>query len=192
PEDDTREYTFTAPSIDEAQAALKAINLLLRPPRNTGAGYKKCELTLYTRTRLEWVASFLHMYCNTSRAIPGQNSVAGKWTSASLAAAHAAQKGPWTAKKLRKWARAFIKDPKDLPVSPYGSWNKERSVLEDADVANEIALHLQSIGKYVKALDIVHYLDQLEVKKRLGLKKGIHLATAQRWMKRMGYDGPRT
>ncbi|KAF7351880.1 hypothetical protein MVEN_01149600 [Mycena venus] len=187
PEDDTREYTFTVPRIDEAKAALKAINLLLHPPRNTGAGYKKCELTLYTRTRLEWVASFLHIYSTTPPATSGQNSVAGKWNAASLAAAHAAQKGPWTARKLRQWARAFIKDPKNLPTSPYGSWNKERSVLEDADVANEIALHLQSLGKYVKAMDIVHYIDQPEVKKRLGLKKGIHLATAQRWMKRMGY-----
>ncbi|KAF7347061.1 hypothetical protein MVEN_01459900 [Mycena venus] len=187
PEDDTRQYTFTVPSLEEAQAALKAINLLLRPPRNTGAGYKKCELHLYTRTRLEWMATFLHMYCTTHRPIPGQDSVAGKWNSASLAAAHAAQKGPWTARRLRQWTRAFLKDPKDVPTSPYGSWNKERSVLEDADVANEIALHLQSLGKYVKALDIVHYIDQPEVKKRLGLKKGIHLATAQHWMKRMGY-----
>ncbi|KAJ7906699.1 hypothetical protein B0H13DRAFT_1619195, partial [Mycena leptocephala] len=127
------------------------------------------------------------MYCTTLRAIPAQNGVSGKWNASSLAAAHAAQKGPWTARKLRRWTRAFIKDPKNLPTSPYGSWNKERSVLEDADVANEIAIHLQSLGKYVKALDIVHYIDQPEVKKRLGLKKGIHLATAQRWMKRMGY-----
>ncbi|KAF8166542.1 hypothetical protein K438DRAFT_1502354, partial [Mycena galopus ATCC 62051] len=110
-----------------------------------------------------------------------------KWISASLAAAHAAQKGPWVARKLRQWARAFMKDPSDIPKSPYGSWNRERSILEDANVSNEIAIHLQSIGKYVKALDIVHYIDQPEVKKRLGLKKGIHLATAQRWIKQMGY-----
>ncbi|KAJ6578161.1 hypothetical protein B0H19DRAFT_879633, partial [Mycena capillaripes] len=110
-----------------------------------------------------------------------------KWILASMAAAHAAQKGPWTARKLRQWAREFIKDLNNLPKSPYGSWNKERSILEDADVANEITLHLQSIGKYVKALDIVHYIDTPEVKTRLGLKKGIHLATAQRWMKRMAY-----
>ncbi|KAJ7234033.1 hypothetical protein B0H12DRAFT_1239178 [Mycena haematopus] len=187
PEDDIRQYTFTAPTINESAAALKAINLLLRPRRNTGAGFKKCELTLYTRTRLEWVASFLHIYSTTPRSTLGQDSLAGKWNAASLAAAHAAQKGPWTARKLRQWARAFMKDPKSLPASPYGSWNKERSVLKDADVANEIALHLQSIGKYVKAMDIVHYIAQPDVKKRLGLKKGIHLATAQRWMKRMGY-----
>ncbi|KAF7369510.1 hypothetical protein MVEN_00280800 [Mycena venus] len=187
PEDDAKEGKFTAPTIEEAQAALKAITLLLRPPRNTGAGYKRCDLPLYTRTRLEWVASFLHLYTSNHRPVPGQQPVNSKWISASLAAAHAAQKGPWTARRLRQWARAFMKDSKDLPTSPYGSWNRERSILEDADVANEIALHLQSLGKYVKALDIVHYIDQPDVKKRLGLKKGIHLATAQRWMKRMGY-----
>ncbi|KAJ7655798.1 hypothetical protein DFH06DRAFT_933347, partial [Mycena polygramma] len=110
------------------------------------------------------------------------------WIGASMQAAHAAQKGPWTARKLREWGRAYLNDRTSLPVkNPYGKWNHERSILEDADVSNEIALHLQSLGKYVRALDIVHYIDKPEVKKRLGLKKGIHLATAQRWMKRMGY-----
>ncbi|KAJ7828005.1 hypothetical protein B0H13DRAFT_2373444 [Mycena leptocephala] len=108
---------------------------------------KKCDLPLYTRTRLEWIASFLYLYTSSNRPIPGQQPVNSKWISASLAAAHAAQKGPWTARKLREWARAFMKDPKDLPTSPYGGWNRERSILEDADVANEIALHLQSLGK---------------------------------------------
>ncbi|KAJ7770407.1 hypothetical protein B0H14DRAFT_2606585 [Mycena olivaceomarginata] len=52
-EGDKREYIFTAPSIEEAQAALKSINNLLRPPCNKGAGYKKCTLHLYRHTRLE-------------------------------------------------------------------------------------------------------------------------------------------
>ncbi|KAK7059550.1 hypothetical protein R3P38DRAFT_2758972 [Favolaschia claudopus] len=184
-EDDTREYTFTSPTVERAQAALKLINDLLRPPRKTGAGYKKCELHLYTRTRLEWMASFLHLYC--SEPPKGTHSVQSRWISASLAAAHAAQKGPWAARKIRQWTRAFMKDSKDLPKSPYGKWNRERSILADADVSSEIALHLQSVGKYVKAMDIVHYIDRPEVKRRLGLKKGIHLSTAQRWMKDMGY-----
>ncbi|KAJ7153288.1 hypothetical protein C8R46DRAFT_864380, partial [Mycena filopes] len=177
---------FTTPSIDEAKAALKAINAMLRPPRDTGAGYKKCKLPLYSRTRLEWMASFLHIY-TSDRSITGCEPGSSRWIAASMEAAHAAQKGPWVARKLRQWSRAFISDREDIPKSHYGTWNKERSILEHEDVANEIALHLQSIGKYVKALDIVHYIDQPEVKKRLGLKKGIHLATAQRWMKRMGY-----
>ncbi|KAF7371854.1 hypothetical protein MVEN_00042200 [Mycena venus] len=149
PDDDLRGYIFTVPSIEEAKAALKAINDLLRPLRNTGAGYKKYP-------------------------------IGSKWNSASLVAAQAAQKGPWTAQKLMQWTSAFMKEPKNIPTSPYGSWNKERSVLEDADVANEIALHLQSLRKYVKATGIVCYIDQLEVKKNLGLKKRFHLVTAQR------------
>ncbi|KAK7015282.1 hypothetical protein R3P38DRAFT_2786804 [Favolaschia claudopus] len=187
PDGDSCGGEFTAPSKETARAALKAINNLLRPPRNKGAGYKKCKLHLYTRTRLEWMASFLHLYTSDKTAPTGQLSVHSKWISASLTAAHAAQKGPWLARKLREWTRAFMKDSDDIPMSPYGSWNRERCILEDADVANEIAMHLQSLGKYVRALDIVHYIDRPEIKTRLKLKKGIHLATAQRWMKSMGY-----
>ncbi|KAF8210619.1 hypothetical protein K438DRAFT_1570448, partial [Mycena galopus ATCC 62051] len=105
-----------------------------------------------------------------------------------LAAAHTAQKGPWTVRKLRQWAHAFMKDPSDILKSLYGSWNREQSILEDANISNKIAIHLQSIGKYVKAHNVVHYIDQPDVKRHLGLKKGIHLSTAQRWMKRMGYQ----
>jgi hypothetical protein len=55
--------------------------------------------------------------------------------------------------------------------------------LDDEDLANEIALHLQGIAKWIKAMDIVHYLDQPEVKRRHKLKKSISVATAQRWMR---------
>ncbi|KAF7336211.1 hypothetical protein MVEN_02168900 [Mycena venus] len=177
PDNDTKDGKFTAPSIKEAKAVLKAINALLHPHCNTRAGYKKCNLPLYTHTRLEWMASFLHLYTSSNRPVPGQQPVNLKWISASLAAAHAAQKGLWTARKLQEWTCTFMKDPKDLLTSPYGSWSREHSVLEDADVANEIALHLQSLGKYVRALNIMHYIDQ--VKSCLALKKGIHLVTVQ-------------
>ncbi|KAJ6620385.1 hypothetical protein B0H10DRAFT_1946184 [Mycena sp. CBHHK59/15] len=62
-EEDTRDHSYSAripPTIEEAQAALKAIGLILRPPRDTGAGYKKSKLDLLLRTRLEWMQSFLH------------------------------------------------------------------------------------------------------------------------------------
>ena len=48
-------------------------------------------------------------------------------------------------------------------------------------------MHLQGIGKYVKAMDIVHFLDTPKMKARLKLKKTISLATAQRWMHVMDY-----
>ena len=53
-------------------------------------------------------------------------------------------------------------DRKLLPVNIYGRWNV--SLLEDEDLAQEIHLHLQSIGQFVKAADIVHYLNTPEMK----------------------------
>jgi hypothetical protein len=67
----------------------------------------------------------------------------------------------------------------------YGYWNV--SLLEDKNFAQEIHMHLQGIGKYVKAIDIVHFLDMPEMKVRLKLKKTISLATAQRWMHIIDY-----
>ena len=64
----------------------------------------------------------------------------------------------------------------NLPLNIYCRWNV--SILEDEDLAQDIHLHLQSIGKFVEAMDIVHYLDTPVMKTRLKLKKTISLATA--------------
>src|SRR6267154_6209368 len=72
----------------------------------------------------------------------------------------------------------------------YGTWSS--SILEDEDFAQELLLHLQGIGKYVKAMDIVEYLDRAEVKSRLKLTKTISLSTAQRWMSHVGYRWSKT
>jgi hypothetical protein len=71
------------------------------------------------------------------------------------------------------------------PTNLYGCWNV--SLLEDEDLAQEIHLHLQGIGKYIKAMDIVHFLDTPKMKARPNLKKTISLATAQHWMHIMDY-----
>jgi len=67
----------------------------------------------------------------------------------------------------------------------YGRWNV--SLLEDEDLAQEIHMHLQGIGKYVKTMNIVHFLDTPKMKVRLKLEKTISLATAERWMRIMDY-----
>jgi hypothetical protein len=72
----------------------------------------------------------------------------------------------------------------------YRTWNP--SILEDKDFRQELELHLLGIGKYVSAMDIVHYVDKPEVKEWLKLSKSISLATAQRWMKVMGYRWTKT
>lgn len=107
------------------------------------------------------------------------------WIQASENVAHYNQKSTHTAKMIRKWTRSFIEDRHNLPMNLYGSWNT--SMLEDGELAKDIRMHLLSKGKYVRAADIVHYLDDPEIQKKHSLKKSISLATAQRWMHMMDY-----
>ena len=64
--------------------------------------------------------------------------------------------------------------------------------LLDEDLAQELHLHLQTKGKYVRAQDLVDYLDVPEVKLRFKLKRAITERTAQRWMHKMGYRWTKT
>jgi hypothetical protein len=165
------------PTLDEARLALVDLRLTIQPPRSKG-GYKDPKLDLLLCSCLEKMRMFLWNYTDSANNYPG-------WMAASLKTAHAYEKGPWLAGCLHKWVRAYCKDRRDLPMNIYGTWNSSK--LEDEDFAQELLLHLQGIGKYVRAMDIVEYLDQAEVKSRLKLTKTISLATAQHWMKHVGY-----
>jgi hypothetical protein len=105
---------------------------------------------------------------------------------ASIEAAQAHGKSTKNAsEQLRSRAKKFIIDHQ-VPESPYGAWNI--SLIEaDEELKQDLALFLQSRGKYVKAKDIVEYLKDKDVKKKWGLTKDISLATAKRWMKKLGY-----
>jgi len=139
---------------------------------------------LKLRTRLEWMASFLHVYISDDPKY-GKSANGSRWMASSLLAAHTQQKMSKHAEKLRKWTKAFICDRDALPISPTGK--KTQSRILDEDIAADIAAHLQGIGQYVRALDIVQYTAIPEVRQRLGIKKTVSLATARRWMKTMGY-----
>ena len=78
-----------------------------------------------------------------------------------------------------------FRDRQELPVNQYGS-GKE-FMIDDEDLAQDIQLHLQGRGKYIKAYDIVRYLDTPDMLARLGRKKTISERTARNWMKKMGY-----
>ena len=82
------------------------------------------------------------------------------------------------------WSHTFIIDC-NLPISSSGGWNE--SLLKDETLAQEIILHLQGIGKYSKAMDIVNFLDTPEMKKQLNHKITIYHTTAKHWMHKMGY-----
>ncbi|KDQ50719.1 hypothetical protein JAAARDRAFT_185917 [Jaapia argillacea MUCL 33604] len=121
----------------------------------------------------------LYLYTGTS------SSKKLTWIAASLQTAHSHAKSTHTAQNIRKWTRSFITDREDLPLNLYGAWNT--SMLDKGELAKEIHEHLQGIGKFVKAQDIVNFLNTDEIKSRYTLKKTISLATAQRWMHLMDY-----
>jgi hypothetical protein len=57
-------------------------------------------------------------------------------------------------------------------------WN-ESALDQDKTLAHEIHLHLQSIGKYVKVMDLVDFLDTPEMCKRIGVDQEINVAMTQ-------------
>ncbi|KAJ7061410.1 hypothetical protein C8F01DRAFT_1057921 [Mycena amicta] len=60
-------------------------------------------------------------------------------------------------------------------------------MLADEDITADIHLHLQSLGKWVSAKQIVRYIRTPEFQARLRVKRDISVRTAQNWMRKMGY-----
>jgi hypothetical protein len=175
------------PTVGLAYCALRDLKLILKPPQETGRGQKDLRLPLALRTRLERMSSFLWIYTDKNMLAPCPRGTTNgsRWTSGSLQAAHAQQSTPYRVRNLQKWSKAFINDRTALPLSEHGKSSK--SCIDDDDVTADIALHLQGLGQYVRSQDIVDYLQQPGVKEKLQIKKVPHLATAKRWMQRMGY-----
>ncbi|KAI6108212.1 hypothetical protein F5141DRAFT_1064423 [Pisolithus sp. B1] len=61
------------------------------------------------------------------------------------------------------------------------------SWIEDEELAADIKLYLQSLGKYICAMDIVKYLEDPIVQKQHSLNRTISLSTAQQWLHKLGY-----
>jgi len=167
------------PTVEEAQLALDDIKRILRPPKKT-AGYEDPGLDSVFRRRLEGMTQFLWTYVDI------QSSAYRKWTMSSLLTARALEQKPTHSRVLRERTHAFIADHEDLPFNMYGTWN-ESLLDKDEALAQEIHMHLQGIGKYVRAMDLIDFLDTPDMRKWSGLMKQIHLATAQRWMKKLDY-----
>lgn len=176
--------TFTAPpTLEEAKSALSDITAILRPPYMTEKGkkkgYKDSGLDRLTSDRLEGIQMLLRAYSAE------KSDAKHKWIFASLRAAEMQGRGPKHARSLRVWAREFLADRNNLPENVYGTWAK--SLIDDEDLVQEISVHLQGLGKYIKAEDICRFLDTPEMLERLKRKKTISRGTAQRWLRKMGY-----
>ena len=67
-----------------------------------------------------------------------------------------------------------------------GTWNT-CLLDEKPELKAELNTHHLSIGKYVRANDIVEFTESPDVQLRYELEKGIGLSTAQLWMHRLDY-----
>ena len=160
------------PAIHEAQSALDDIKKILRLPRDKGPGYKDPGLDELLRGHLEGMWHFLWAYVNL------QSSTHGAWGASSMKAVDDLKKGMVFAHKLQEWSRVFLADQKDIPINPYGKWNE--SILDrDATLAQDIHLHLQGIGPFVKALDLVDFMDTPDMRAQSGCTKRLSLLAAQ-------------
>ncbi|RDX56410.1 hypothetical protein OH76DRAFT_1477023 [Lentinus brumalis] len=167
------------PTIAVADAALKELSLLLRPRRKWGRGYLPFTAgSDRVQQRLGQMEMFLAAYVRS-----GSTS---EWSNQSLCTAVAHQKGLARARILRKWTRDFIADHHALPCPVENTWST--SLLDQRpDLKVAICDHLLGLGKYVRAVDIVHFmLDPANMVKH-GLTKPVCLSTAQTWMHALDY-----
>ncbi|KAJ7504647.1 hypothetical protein B0H11DRAFT_2187092 [Mycena galericulata] len=151
------------PNLGEAKAALECVQRFLRGElRGTdlfgkrGVGYKDPEISAFTRNRLNGIQTMLIFYVT-----PGPGGTYGKWGPSARLTAHGLGRGKYCARVLAALAREFILTREVLNVNPYGEWNE--SMLADEDLANDIRLHLQSLGKEITADKLVEYLNSPEI-----------------------------
>ncbi|KAH7904621.1 hypothetical protein BJ138DRAFT_1106667 [Hygrophoropsis aurantiaca] len=176
------------PSVAEAREALGALRALLKPPRGDQKGFKDAKLPAELKERLVHMSNFLWLYTDVSSngSAHSANPVGGQWIKAADKAARNAgkSKGNHLSRCLRHWSKAYIKKR----VLPNRAPSKKFSRIDDESLASDLQLHLRSIGKYVRAEDLVDYLSIAENQSRLGFKNTISFKTAQRWMKHLGYQ----
>ncbi|KAJ6603172.1 hypothetical protein B0H10DRAFT_2440552, partial [Mycena sp. CBHHK59/15] len=153
------------PSNASVDSAIKSLDEILHPRRNVGRGHKQTKLDLVTAARLECVVRFLRLY---------KGSNYSGWTLHSETIATASGKSgskTWLGRKIRQWAINFCEDKTNIPNHMYGRFNA--SIMSDEDIAGDIHLHLQSLGKWVSAKDIVRYVATPEFQAHLSVKRKI-------------------
>lgn len=75
--------------------------------------------------------------------------------------------GDYYAKELKKWARDFIWDGKELLRLDKHSGGV-KSHINDNDVTQDIKIYLQSVGKFIKACNIVDFCGTPKMLEQLG------------------------
>lgn len=99
------------------------------------------------RGRLATMLAFLRFYAAEELQLT--------WTAASDLAAKGAGRGPWLGRRLRVWTQDFLGDETCLLKLRY--FRIREAMVENEEVAQEIQLHLQSLGRWFSAADVVAY-----------------------------------
>lgn len=60
-----------------------------------------------------------------------------------------------------------------------------QSIVDDDDIAQDIKIYLQGVGKFIKAQDIIDFCGTPEMLERFGRTKSISESTARRWLIKM-------
>lgn len=152
------------------------IKRLLKPPRDSGVGYEAAEIDRVLRERLEEMKHF----CG-SMSIPFQilmpSGMHHHWPQLK----HSEQPpGMQECSKVVAEHLFLITMTFHTVYQPHGT----RQPFDwDETLVQEIHAHLQGIGKYVWAMDLVDFLDTDEIQACTGHKNRINITTTQRWMK---------
>ncbi|KAI6116853.1 hypothetical protein EV401DRAFT_2058017 [Pisolithus croceorrhizus] len=155
------------PNAEAARMALADIQGLLQPQRADKKAYLPANLGIVLEAHLRAMKDFLIAFTD----FEGRT-----------ACYH--ERGEYFSCCLTHWTWAYIHDH-TLPF--WKSNHHALSWIEDEELAADIKLYLQSLGKYICVMDIVKYLEDPIVQKQHSLNRTISLSTAQWWLHKLGY-----
>lgn len=174
-----------APGHSEAKKAISNLEAILYPRRNSGRGRKYPNLTPTLSHRLLLMKAFLWHYT--------ENYSTMSWTAASKVAVRSLSKSDnseskfsYSSRRLRSWTSDFIRNPERLPIPGYGhAW---QSKIVDPELQASARAYLKVIGKYVAAKNLVDFTKQPAIQHIFQFSRPISLATARRWMPKIGFQ----
>ena len=141
-----------APTVTIAIQALGDIAILLwGDSHGKSGGYKPPQFDQFVRVRLEGMRAMLALYTDPRSATYEQ------WGKSAFNAAIGMGRGSvHCARVLAQLCHAYIEDRKILPINLYGAW--QVSMLADEDLAEDVQLYLQQLGKFITADKLMEYL----------------------------------
>jgi hypothetical protein len=171
--------SLQAPTLEQASSAVTALLGVIRTRRGSGAGWVYTSIDSITLTRLKEMLRLFRMYTLDSE-------YKGKWIGASQSVAVSEGRSMGYGRTLRKWCQDFSGDHKTLPENRYGS-SSTSALHSDEDLVMDIVVHLQSIGSYFSAGDLLQFINRPEILEKIGRHEPLSIRTSQRWLKLLGF-----